>query len=331
MTSTGYTPAASTNSRPGKRFAQRMFRVDPNDTLPVTLHHERIYILPSKRGLAFFGVVAVMLIASMNYGLNMGYALSFILIGLFASCLLSTYTNIAKLQMATVSATDAFVGEAMEFDLTLREKNQRYRRSITVADSSGAKDTIDLQPGASAVATLQRNDGKRGVHTLGRVTISSDFPLGLWRGWGYIHTRATTCVYPRPETPGCVFVEQLQSDAGPIANQTNEREFKELKPYQKTDSPGSVAWKTVARGAGWFTKDFESHSTTEDLVLRWQDTPSTLDIEQRLSRLSRWILDAEKLTTDYALELPTRFVAASQGLEHKKKCLRQLAVFNVHD
>jgi len=67
----------------GTRVKQRLFRTKPHDSLPLTLQHERIYILPSARGMAFIGVIAIMLLASINYGLNLGYALCFILIGLF--------------------------------------------------------------------------------------------------------------------------------------------------------------------------------------------------------------------------------------------------------
>ena len=44
------------------RFAQRIFRSKAKDTLPITIFHERIYILPSNRGLAFICVIAIMLI-----------------------------------------------------------------------------------------------------------------------------------------------------------------------------------------------------------------------------------------------------------------------------
>lgn len=304
-----------------------MLRVDAKDTLPITLRHERIYILPSKRGLAFFGVVTVMLVASMNYGLNLGYALSFILIGLFASCLLATYMNIAQLQMAAVTTTDTFAGDSLEFDITMREKNSRYRHSITVTDASGAKDTNDLKPNTTATANLHLANSQRGVYALGRLTISSDFPLGLWQGWGYVHAKTSGHVYPKAETPASRFVKQATIDDGPIAHTLNEREFKQLKPYQKTDSPASIAWKAVARGTGWFSKEFESQSSTGELILRWQDTPATLDAEQRLSRLCGWVLEAEKSATDYSLELPDGSIVAGQGHDHYQQCLRQLAKF----
>ena len=39
----------------------------------------------------------------------------------------------------------------------------------------------------------------RGRVALGRVTLSSDYPLGLWRGWAYVHFPLAGIVFPAPE------------------------------------------------------------------------------------------------------------------------------------
>ena len=73
-----------------KTVSQRFFRARPEDVLPLKIEHQRIYIVPSKRGLAFLTALAVCLIASINYQLNLGYALSFLLSGLFFASSLHT-------------------------------------------------------------------------------------------------------------------------------------------------------------------------------------------------------------------------------------------------
>ncbi|OED39041.1 hypothetical protein AB833_15965 [Chromatiales bacterium (ex Bugula neritina AB1)] len=309
------------------KLAQRLLRVEARDELPITLRHERIYILPTKRGLAFFAVIAVMLVASMNFGLNLGYALSFIFIGLIASCLLSTYLNLAQLQFTCAHAADCHACSPQNFSVTLRDPLQRQRHSITVTNADGIADTIDLKPGAEANITLQLVPKNRGTHALGRLTISSNFPLGLWRGWGYMHTPVSAYVYPNPETPCPDFAPQKTSTGEMISALTPDREFAELKQYQQTDSPGAVAWKSVARGAGWYSKHFDAEQRAIDLKLRWQDTPSDQNIEQRLSRLCAWILEAEKRSQHYAFELPGISRSANSGLDHQQRCLRDLASY----
>jgi hypothetical protein len=50
------------------------------------------------------------------------------------------------------------------------------------------------------------------------------------------------------------------------------------------------------------------------------------DREARLSRLTAWVLQADKLGVDYGLRLPGRQVAPGAGEAHKRRCLEALAL-----
>lgn len=309
-----------------KRLRQRFFRSDANDRLPITVHHERIYILPTGRGMAFLGVVSIMLLASMNYRLNLGYALSFILVGLLASTLLSTYLNLVKITFSVITAKDTFSDSPLEFEVTLTEPGHRARHSIGLA-TTDCHDRIDVRKGRSAVAILTLSSPSRGIHNLGRITFSSDFPLGLWRGWGYVHTDSSGYVYPKQERPLAPFCSH---QTGIVAGQkqSEEREFKELRAYRETDNPTSIAWKTVARGGQWYSKEFEStESDSCNVDIHWSDIDKTLTREQRLSRMCSWLIEADKNALPYDFELPG-YTNNQGGFNRKQSCLRQLATFD---
>jgi len=138
-TSSTSNPAAANNGR----IAQRIFRSSANDTLPLTIQHERIYILPSRRGIAFICVIAIMLMASVNYGLNLGYALCFILIGLFASCLLATYKNLVKIKFVSINASDTFESSDLSYKIRISDDGKRQRYSINL-DTEEASATFDV-------------------------------------------------------------------------------------------------------------------------------------------------------------------------------------------
>jgi uncharacterized protein (DUF58 family) len=87
-----------------------------------------------------------------------------------------------------------------------------------------------------------------------------------------------------------------------------------------------VAWKAVARGAGWYTKAFEG-SGGGPVMLHWHALPPELDVEARLSRLSAWVLGAERAARPFALSLPGFVLPASQGREHRRVALTALALF----
>jgi len=322
------TPVEPIVQQSRKRLRQRLFRSDANDTLPVTMRHERIYILPTGRGMAFLGVVSIMLLASMNYRLNLGYALSFILVGLLASTLLSTYLNLVKLTFSEIRVKDTFSGTPLIFEVTLAEPGHRTRHSIEVATANAA-DRIDIRKEKSATARLALESSTRGIHHLGRITLSSDFPLGLWRGWGYVHAEACGYVYPKPETPAAPFFSQQSGDlAG--RKHAEEKEFKELRAYRETDNPTSIAWKTVARGGQWYTKEFEqTEDDSCDIRIRWNDIDKSLPPEQRLSRMSAWLVEANKNSLPYDFQLPG-YNSTTNGrrFNRQQTCLRQLAMFD---
>ena len=289
---------------------------------------DSIYILPTRRGLAFLGVLLLMLLASMNYRLNLGYALSFILVGLFASSLLSTYLNLVQLTFVSIRAKDTFSGEPLVFEVTVTEPGNRARHSIQIATTESS-DQIDIKPGRSGVAKLSLPSPARGVSSLGRITLSSDFPLGLWRGWGYVHAESNGYIYPAPETPVAPF-QGVQSGKLKGSQKSDEREFRELRAYQITDNLSSIAWKTVARGGPWYTKEFETTDSENcDIEIRWADSNKNLSSEQRLSRMCAWLLEAEKKSLPYDFQLPGfGTVSKKRGSSHLKACLRQLASFN---
>ena len=61
-------------------------------------------------------------------------------------------------------------------------------------------------------------------------------------------------------------------------------------------------------------------------MLDWQMLPPGLDAELRLSRLARWIVDAEAAGLSYGLRLPGLDLALDAGPVHCSACLEALAV-----
>jgi uncharacterized protein (DUF58 family) len=74
------------------------------------------------------------------------------------------------------------------------------------------------------------------------------------------------------------------------------------------------------------TKSFEGGSGGE-LLLDWQSLPGTLDVEGRVSRLTRWVLLAEAAGQRFALSLPGSSLDADLGPAHRAACLEALATF----
>ena len=50
------------------------------------------------------------------------------------------------------------------------------------------------------------------------------------------------------------------------------------------------------------------------------------DPEARLSRLTAWVLEAERLGLDYGLRLPHTEIAPDNGIAQRQRCLQALAL-----
>jgi len=319
--------AAAANSAAGfvARTRQRFFRLAPADRDPVVLRHSRIYILPTRHGLAVMATLAVMLITSLNYALSLGLVVTFALAGLVAAALLHVFRNLAGIKLRPLAAGDTFAGAPIPFSVELfGGAAARTQVSLFARDT---RVTTDVAAGAALTLTLMTPTRVRGPIPLGRLTLSSDFPLGLWRGWAYVHFPLEGIAYPAPEPSAPPMPRGREgADAEPTAR-GGDADLAGLREYQRGDPPQRVAWKAVARGAGWFSKAFEGTTAGGPVALDWAQMPRELDTEARLSRLAAWVLAAERTTRPFALSLPGAALAAASGGEHRRRALTALALY----
>jgi uncharacterized protein (DUF58 family) len=319
--------AAEVANTPAAFFARwrtRILRHVPDDRDEVRLHHSRIYILPTRRGLAFIATVATMVVASLNYGLALGFVVTFLLAGLCTAALLHTFRNVAGLAVRPGSAGEAFAGGSVPFTLHLCS-GDRERVGIVLGARRVAAAPVDVAPGATRTVTLDVPAPSRGILPLGRVTIASDHPLGLWRAWSYVHFPLDGLAYPAPEAGAPALPAASAGDDEQGAGRREEGDLAGLRAYQRGDPLQRVAWKTVARGSGWYTKQFDGAAGGGDMVLDFDALPARLDSERRLERLCAWVLACERCARACALVLPGERVPMGLGREHRRRLLAALA------
>jgi uncharacterized protein (DUF58 family) len=308
-----------------QRLRQRAFRVAPGDRSSVVLRHSRIYILPTRRGYAVIGTLVLMLLTSLNYALSLGLGVTFLLGGLVAAALLHTFRNLAGIEIKPLAASDAFAGGHVVFSLSLNAGTIDRRAIAISANRVGA--AAALPAGALQTITLPVSADTRGRVPLGRVTLASNYPLGLWHGWAYVHFPLSGIAYPAPESSAPPLpVGQHGVDLRALGR-GDETDLAGLRDYARGDPLQRVAWKAVARGAGWFSKAFEGTAGGGPVALDWARLPPQLDTEQRLSRLTAWILAAERAARPFALSLPGTALPALSGREHRRAALTALALY----
>jgi len=292
---------------------------------PVVLRQNRVYVLPTLHGVTFALAVILMLLGSINYSLSLGFLLSFLLAGMGIVGMVHTFRNLAQLAIRSGRTEPVFAGNDAVFVLTVENGTRHDRFAIRVA-RGGATTVVDVARGettAARVATPARN---RGRMQAGRITLETRYPLGLFRAWSYVELDLSVLVYPRPEPFPLPEEAPLPDTGDAVSIGVGNDDFAGLRDYQRGDSPRHIAWKSAARGDNLLTKQWSGRGAAE-LWLDWAALPGDLDVEQRLSRLTAWVLAADQSQRRYGLRLPGIEVPAQRGSPHRDRCLELLALY----
>lgn len=311
------------------RFTAWALRARPPEVVPVVLAQRRVYVLPSRAGLLYGVSLLVMLIGAINYNLSLGYGLVFLLAGLGVATILHTFRNQAGLAITVGAAKPVFAGDTARFPLILHNPDSRPRHLLRLFLPGQAAMAITVPPRDSARVLLPLPATQRGWLTMPRVTVETLWPLGLIRAWSYAVPELACLVYPQPASAVPPAPTFSGIEGGLLPGDSGDEDFAGLKRHQPSDPPHHVAWKAVARQgpeAPLQTKQFAG-TAAQALWLDWDMLPQRMDVETRLSVLTRWVLDTEAVGLSWGLRLPGREISRAHGAEHTHACLKALALY----
>src|SRR5690606_10163574 len=174
-----------------------------------------------------------------------------------------------------------------------------------------------------AEASLRLPAMHRGWLPLGRLRLSTRRPLGLARAWTWLRPDTRVLVYPAldPEAPP---LPESLGDGDSARSRNSGEQPHHLRDYRPGDAPRQIAWKSSARADRLLVREYEA-STARELCLDWFTLPS-LGHEARIRRLARWVIEAERSGSRYALRLPAEMIGPGRGPDHRHACLRALAL-----
>lgn len=299
----------------------RFFQGEGPQAGPIVLDRRRVFILPTRYGWMFALVLFALWLGAVNYNNGLAYALAFLLGGLGTVSILHTWRNLAGLCVSAGRCPPVFAGEPARFQLRLDNPGQ-LRQALAVQVATHAPVWTDVEQ--QAQITLARATSKRGYLALGRFTLATVFPLGLFRAWSPLDLDLRCLVYPSPAATQPL-PATTSSGLGDTLTGRGADDYTGLRTYQLGDSLRHVHWKSAARSDELLVKQFNSGGT-QTVWLDWLTLPK-LDVETRLSILCRWVLDAQAAGVRYGLRLPEREIAPACDDAHYHACLRALALY----
>jgi uncharacterized protein (DUF58 family) len=257
------------------------------------------------------------------------YLLLFILVSLFLVSIPNTLINLVGVTLRVESAKPTFAGEEVCLPVQIMNGSRatRYGIEVVVPDADKTRDRVDCIPSKSAARlTLRFPARHRGEYKIETLDLTSCYPLGFVRASKRVMSNQSYLVYPKPAGNS-----QLPTNHSRFADSRTEQgfepgdDFAGVRDYVPGESQRHIDWKAVARGRPLMTKEFAAERKgavhLNFFELRFSD------MEEKLSQLTLWVIEAERARQPYGLRLPSLEISPAVGQIHFHRCLRALSLF----
>ena len=303
-------------------------RKEPSDSQ--TLTQRNIYIVPTRAGLAFGATLMLLLVASINYQLSLGFALTFLLAGSAAASMHMTHGSLRGLTLHLKPAQPAFAEEAAALEVVVTNPGAE-RLGVGFGLDTGVRPVplsyTELGAAGQTTVRLAWLAPRRGVHGLPLVRAESRYPFGLFRAWTIWRPSGELWVYPKPESPmpPWPLAQATQADHRPRLALAAGTEFEGVRTYRRGDTMRQIVWKKAARTGELVSRE-SAGGAQRELMLHWSQA-GVGDPEARLSRLAAWVLGADAAGQSFGLSLPGVELSPGTGTAHRHLALQALAAW----
>jgi uncharacterized protein (DUF58 family) len=304
-----------------ERRLPALTRLKQREALPIALHRRRIYVLPTRFGLLFSAVLMVMLLGALNYNNNPALLLTCLLGAASYQSVFQAFRVLNGVELHALHAEPCHAGDTLSVTLTFRAAGRpRYSLRARIGED---ETLFDINDGGDCRVRISVPTQQRGWLRVGRIRLHCEYPFGLFRVWSWLNPDFAALIYPRRESAAAPLPRAHDASTDMPVRRTGD-EFAMLRDYHPSDPRRAIAWKASARHDTLLVKEFEQRRGRE-IVLDW-DATATLNYEARISRLTRWVHEAEATQQRYLLRLPDESIGPGLGSSHSHACLRALAL-----
>ncbi len=288
------------------------------EELPIELHRQRIYIVPTGFGAAFTVLLLVMMVGSLNYSNNAALLLTCVLGAATSISMLVAFRTLNGLHVRNLRAGHATAGQPI--DVVFDFQASRLRQAIRL-DLVGGTHAFDVDGRTEVTVSIPTEH--RGWLTVPRFRIWTTWPWGLFRAWSWVRPNHAVLVWPRPELAGPS--PTLLAEDNRRQRLHRGEDLASLRDYRSGDSLRHVAWKASARHDTLLVKDYEQPEARQEWQLDWRHLRG-LDNEARIARLARWLGEAQAQGRQCSLWLPNEVIDLGSGTAHYARCMSALAL-----
>ncbi|GAA5501857.1 hypothetical protein Dxin01_01596 [Deinococcus xinjiangensis] len=292
---------------------------------------------PTRLGLTFLALTVATLIGCINYGLSLGYGLTFLLGGVWIVTAAQANRAARTLSASVLPPTQATAGQDARFTVQVSQTGPAGNVRLEAQASQLGRSQIGHSQSISSMAFLGAGQTMslpltvaaplRGRLELGEVRLIAVDGLGLWHAAYALQGTSEVWVAPKPEAdaPAPPTLHAAGgSDTGRRA--AGHDEFAGVRAYAAGDAPRLISWKHAARTGDLMTREFDAPAG-EALNLTWAATASAGQTEARLSRLAAWVAQASEHGLPFAFELQGTVLPPAHSENQRQAALNALAQF----
>ncbi len=252
-------------------------RLRAKDSHPLTIHN--VYVLPTRAGWMMLVTMAVLMLATINYQLNLGYVLIFLWMGAGLVGLFLAHRALTRMTFELVTAQElrGKVGETLHVPI---RQLTRTGRGVQTTEHK-----------------LALRLASTGQQLLPRVVCETRYPLGLLRLWSVWRPHSLIRVEPpdAADAPSTASYWAYSADtrAGHSASEGAMRV--DIRAFKEGDTARDVLWKTVAKRpdtpSSWGVRTADPSDGEQALAVRMTVPHQSAndDDEAAKRRRSQWI------------------------------------------
>jgi uncharacterized protein (DUF58 family) len=284
----------------------------------------RVYIMPTKMGGYFNGLLFLMFLLAVGYSNNLLLIFTLFLFGFNLIWLIQSHFHLYNLKFADISIESGHAHHPLKVKISWKNTPEgplEWKFSL-----ESLTDDFDLSSLGENSYSSQAEFyiSQRGLHQWRYLKVSTDRPFGLYKTWIFHPLHLETIVFPPLLASSHIDLKSQVIGGEEETSFKGHEDFRSLAPYDQVESK-KISWKHYARTGDLYIKE-GYRPLTSVLDLKFDTEIFLKDNEQYLSWLATQMVESFRLGIPFSFEFGEKKYSASTDVLHLNQCLRDLAL-----
>lgn len=283
----------------------------------------RIYILPTKMGGYFNGLIFLMFLLSVGYSNNLLLIFTLTLFALNLVWVIQTHFHLRHLEFDVMITSDAHAGSSHPFSIQWRkapELPHEWEFKLIQGKEVFSLRTLEHEKDRTHGEFILP---KRGIWKWEYLKISSSRPFGLYKAWRYQKIEVKNFTYPAlKKNFASPNFSDLKSEGEEATGAKGAGDFHGLSPYSGEEAR-RISWKHYARSGELLVRDGEEVKTR---LVEFTIPTNDQAFEEKLSELASQMLHCHRQDIPFTFQGPRFKLGPGTHAKHLSDCLKELSL-----